>query len=388
MIETYTLYTSEIDSPSEALQELQHQLSQLNLRSNTVGIVVCHYDSIEYDVIATLQENLPFPLIGCTTFYKATPEISGLFELTITVLTSNTVEFSLAFSDESDDHGSAEEKITATYQQALGQFHDTPSLILSFISANRPISGDEYLRILDDASGKVPSFGLVDSGEDESGANTYIICKDKVFTNGVALLVLVGEVNISTYVTSPTAERLLSISAVVTSSEGTLVKEINNQTALSYLQKNDFDLDIAENMIITSVPVYFHSSENDAYVCRLIKSVYENGTIEFLAEVPQGSLLRIGTISSEEIQEESKAVTSLAVAENPHASLLLAASCVGRFITLGIDITSEMEQIASCIPHSMNFLACYVGGEICPIVKSGMLTNTYHNNSLVILALS
>lgn len=386
MIQSYTVYTSEVDVPKIAVEDIQRQLSQIPLCENTVGIVVCHYDHVESGVMAAIQEALPFPLVGCTTFYKATPVVSGLFELTITILTSDDVRFAQSSSGEWAE-SPAQEKIRKTYENAYQQYGEKPALILSFISANRPVSGDEYLHVLDDASGGVPTFGAVDSGEDESGMNTYIIGGGKSLHDGLAVLLIIGDIRARMYVSTPKEGSLLSFSATVTSAQGVMVKEINHQPAAAYLKKHGVDLSQANETILTSMPFYYHVSGSDQYVSRLIQSVMPDGALVFMAEIPEGALLRIGTLTAGDILQESRKVITHAVARNQDASLLLVASCVGRFITLSLDTTSEMDDVVGRIPQGIPYMACYAGGEICPVEKNSGLVNCYHNNTLAVLAL-
>lgn len=387
MIHPYILHTSEVDIPGVAVNDILEQFSKCSLSKNTVGILVCHYDFVENGIVSALQEVLPFPLVGITTFYQKTPPASGLFELTITVLSSDDVRFSLARCFPSDKEQAAA-RIGDAYQAAFDQYGEEPSLVLSFLSANRPISGDEYLRSLDCVSGGVPSFGVVNSGEDESGANIYVICEGEAFLEGAVMLLLIGEIKARMYTNDKPEDRLLAISTTVTKGEGVIVRELNGEPAVTYLKKNGIALDDTDAGIISSIPFYCRISKEDVLLSRTLKSVAPDGSLEFMAEIPEGALLRVGTVTSDDILEESRSVMQRAVQENPEAVLFLIGSCVGRFITLGLETTAEMDYALAVVPEGRNYMASYVGGEICPVYKDGRLVNRYHNNSFIILALS
>lgn len=387
MICTYNLFTSEVDVIPSAVDDIQKQLAAVSLRKNTVGILVCHYDYVEYGVVSALKDILPFPLIGITTFYQATPQTSGLFDLTVTILTSDDVEFSLAYDVTGVNTLAPRERIEQIYQTASAGHDAPPAFIISFLSANRSISGDEYLRFLDQASGGVPSFGVVNSGEEDSGANIYIISDKEAFSDGSALLLLYGDVQARTYINEPPVERLLELSATVTATDGVVVKEINSQPAMTYLKKNGVDLDDISESVITAVPFYYRLPEEEKLTGRIIKNILPDGSIEFMAEIPEGAILRVGVITADDILEGSYNILKKAVAENPEASAFLIASCVGRFITLGLETTAEMDHTLAVIPEGKNYLASYVGGEICPVDVNGQLVNRYHNNTFIVLAL-
>lgn len=387
MIEAYTLHTSKIDQPSLAVAEIRRQLAEITLRRNAVGILVCHYDYVEDGIVSALKQVLPFPIAGITTFYQATPLTSGLFELTITVLTSDDVRFALACSASEQASLPPRERIEAVYRSAFDRHKEPPALILSFISANRPITGDAYVRYLDEASGGVPNFGVVNSGEDESGANIFVIHEGDAFSDCFVMLLLIGDLEARMYVNGLPEQRLLALSMTVTASIGTTVSQLNGQPAGQYLRKNGLDLGDMRDEIVTSLPFYCRRPGDETFVGRLLCAIDSNDALEFMAEVPEGSLLRIGLVTAEDIRQESRSLMQLAVDENPRASLFLAASCVGRFITLGFDTSSELDHALGLIEPGDGFLASYVGGEICAIYQDGRWLNRYHNNSFIVLAL-
>ena len=387
MLRAHTLATSEVDLPTVAVDEILQQLAGIPLGRSSVGILACHYDYAECGVIAALKEALPFPLVGITTFYQATPRASGLFELTITLLTSDDITFALA-GGASADPGTSREVIRDTYTQAYETHGERPSLILSFLSVNLPISGDEYLRQLDAASGGVPSYGFVNSGDNESGKNIYVVCDGKPLSQGVAMLLMIGGPRARMYANDAPAERLLALSATVTEADGVVVREINGQPAATYMRKHSVPLDDRDTGVTSTVPFYCRIPGDSRFVGRALKNVAADGSLEFMAEIPEGALLRIGAVTAEDILEESGRILQRAVAENPDAALFLIGSCVGRFITLGLDATLEMDHATKGIPDGAAYLACYVCGEICPFDNGGRMVNRYYNNSFIVLALS
>ena len=140
MIRSYSLATSEVDDLETAIREIREQVGAVSLHTHSVGIVTCHYDFINNGIIQAMGAALPFPIVGITSFYQVTPQVRGLFELSITVLTSDDVRFAVAGSDREANAGKAPDKIVQdTYQSAYVLHGESPSLLLSFLSANRPM---------------------------------------------------------------------------------------------------------------------------------------------------------------------------------------------------------------------------------------------------------
>lgn len=387
MIKSYLLHTSEIDDVQAAVADLRAQLEKLPLMKHSAGIMVCHFDFVTEGVAQAVMDSLPFPVAGITSFYQRTPGASGLFELTVTVLTSDDVRFALAGCDEASAGKSPEERIREAYRQGFEVYGERPALVLNFLSVNRPVSGDEYLRILDDCSDGVPSFGAVTTGDDEAGQTVYVMCGGTISTEGFAMLMLVGDVQAGLYCGNYSAERLLGMTATVTEAEGERVKQLNGQPALGYLRKSGFVFDDSERDMISTVPFLFKPPGGEELVARTLAGFDDTGALRFLGEIPEGAILRVSTVSMEDILEVSRGVTQQAVAENAGAGLLLVFSCLGRYITLGLDPTSEMESVVQAIPPHMPYLACYVGGEICPVGDAGHMANRYHNASFIVCAL-
>lgn len=389
MIHAFALGTSEIDDAAAAVQDILSQTATLSLAAHSVGIVVCHHDFVTGGIVDALSDALPFPLLGFTTFYQATSHANGLFELSLTVLTSDDVRFVVdcAYSAERDDNPT--QTTTEAYRRAAARCGDAPSLILSFLTADRPITGDAYLRLIDECSGGVPNFGAVSVGDSDDGSDLYVICEKNTFTYGFAMLLCVGDVKSACYVGNYKVEKLVELTTTVTRSEGTLVQALNGHPAVPYLRENGFQIGDDESTLISNVPFLFKMPGDNTLIARTLAGFdIETGALRFLGEVPQDALLRIGTTSFDDIVSVSHAVVSQAVAENPAASAMLMFSCVGRYISLGLAPTSELEHVAGLIPAGIPYLSCYGGGELCPVDTSQGLQNRYHNASFIVCALS
>lgn len=387
MIQSFTLYTDEIDAPELARSEIAKQAAALALKKHTVGLLVCHYDYINGGIVQALSQELAFPLIGITSFYQSTPRAQGLFELTITVLTSDDVCFSIASSgDVSNDDDSAE-VVHDTCSRALGEQKQPPDLILSFLAVRRPISGDEFLRRLDRWSGGAPCFGAVTVTEDEAGNNAYLVCGDTITESGFTLLFMTGNIHAEHYVCSYREEKMLDIMATVTEANGAWVRRLNGEPALAFLRKNGLQLRDEDQDRVCNVPFFCKQPGELFYLGRTLGAYDDAKGLYFYGELPEGSMLRIGTASMEETVAVSTDIVRRAAAENPEAALMLIFSCIGRYITLGLDPTQEMDKTTGLIPQTANYLACYVGGEICPVPLFEGPVNRYHNISYVVCVL-
>lgn len=392
VLKAYTLATAEIDDREAALAEIGGQLAALSLQAASVGIIVCHNDYVHNGTVEALAAMLPFPLVGATTFYQMAPEVDGLFELTVTVLTGDGLCFGVACSREMPQEQSPGGIVCDTYNKAAGALAAgcAPALIFSFLSLQRPISGDEYLRLIDGCSGGVPHFGAVAIGDDDTGRDVYVISGGKVYPQDFAILLVGGDVQARFQCGNYKLEQLLEMTATVTGAEGTSVTHLNGQPAVDFVRKNGFVLEEDDRNAVSNIPFLFKPAVGGVPLARTLCGFDPaTGALHFLGEIPVGVLLRISTVTIEDILEVSCGTVRCALDAHPNAAAAFIFSCVGRYVTLGLDSTLEMQQATGLLPAGMPYLACYVGGEICPAGESPeQLKNQYHNASFVVCTLS
>ena len=391
VLKAYTLATAEIDDRGAALAEIGAQAAALPLQGVSVGIIVCHNDYVQNGTVKALAGALPFPLVGATTFYQMAPGVDGLFNLTITVLTGDGLCFGVACSNGAPRNQSPEDIVRATYQRAAAACPGgKPVLALSFLSLQRPVSGDEYLRLIDDCSGGVPHFGAVAIGDDDTGLDVSVLCGGVAYQRDFAILLVSGTVQVRFQHGNYKLDRLLEMTATVTGAEGASVTHLNGQPAADFMRKNGFALEDGDRDLVSNIPFLFKPAVGGVPIARTLCGFNpDTGALHFLGEVPTGVLLRVSSVSIEDILDVSKSTILRALSAHPDAAAVFIFSCVGRYVTLGLDSNLEMQQATGLLPPGTPYLACYVGGEICPAGETPeTLQNRYHNASFVVCTLS
>ncbi|MDR2056433.1 MAG: hypothetical protein LBQ10_11285, partial [Desulfovibrio sp.] len=158
MIEMYTASTVEIDEIDDAVKEILDQLPLNALKKNSVGVLYCCMDFIETGVVSALDKALPFSVLGMTTMASSDKKNLGMYNLSLTVLTSDDVLFEAVVTGPlfSADY---KEKIAATYKRARAGLPGDPACILSFMPYTPDISGTDLTASLDAISGGIPIWG-------------------------------------------------------------------------------------------------------------------------------------------------------------------------------------------------------------------------------------
>lgn len=379
MIDAHSLHTAQIDFPDQAVAEIQQQLGAVQLRKNSAGILICHYDFVQSGAVAALCRALSFPVVGYTTLNQATQAVCGPFELTLTVLTSDDVEFSAAAASGTD--------VAAVYGKACAGRTQPPTLVFGFIAMQAALGGDEFIHRLNAASGGVPIFGALSAGEDDLEDSGQVLCGDNTLSDGFALLHLYGPVQARFYYGNHPQQKLLEYSARVTSMDGTLLKELDGRPALELLKKNGFLPGEDARKGLLSMPFLFRPAGEEMLISRTMADYTDEGWCRLFGQIPDDATFFCGTTTMQDLLNISRQTVQQAVDESPNAALLVAFSCVGRYISLGLDITSELDCAAEPIQKDMPFLMAYAGGELCPAMGVQGMQNQFHNSSFIVCTL-
>jgi hypothetical protein len=376
MIAMYTARTAEIDEADAAIAEIKSQIDFSALKKNTGGLIFCHLDFIDSGVAAALCRELPFPVIGMTSLASADAQGYSLFELTLTILTSDDVTFTAGMT-----HGITREnytdEINQLYQRIRGKTEHDPALILTFMPYMQGVSGHEVVAAMNGACGGIPLWGSITSSVDFNYQTVHTLCNGENLPTGVAMMFLNGPIN-PRFISSSIPERNISGNrAVITRSEGAVLKEINDMPVLQYLTQIGLVIN-KENITTTPIMVYFGNSEKP--VALGFYALYEDGSVLTADAVPVGTSCAIGSIDAPGIFESAEAgLGQILSYADRQATLLL--PCVTRYLMLAPEQEGELQLVKEKLTRDGHpFMMGYSGGEICPLPdRSGKLHNRFHN---------
>ena len=127
------------------------------LLKNTVVIVSCFSEYTDSGVWRAFCEKLPFDVIGLTTIENIVGGEVGETMLTVMVLTSDDIAFSVTVSDAVTVEDAA--PFEALYAAATADHADIPALMMSFAPLLTGVGSDFYVDTMTKISGNVPNFG-------------------------------------------------------------------------------------------------------------------------------------------------------------------------------------------------------------------------------------
>ena len=378
MLTVLTAGTNSIDDLDVAREEILSQLKDKKLLKNSVGIIACHYDYVEQDVVKAISEALPFDTIGCSTIGSAVNGSGSMEHLTLTVLTSDDVFFSTIMSDtiSKDDFGIPIEKAYTAAKDSLGQ---TPALVFAFGPIMGDVAGDQMLGTLNQISGGLPIFGTLASDSASGCPQSYVLHNGESDRSKMALLLLGGNLHPRFYVTAIAKRNIQQNNAIVTGAEGYLVTSINDMPVLDYF--STLGITTSKLAAVTMIPFlvdFGDGTEPVAYSMYDIsaKGVYCGGAI------PKGSKITFVEVDMNSVMETTETTLRKALedAEKNGANGIIAIPCMARSLVLSPNVEAEIIKSLEIIGNKLPFMLIYSGGEICPLYNQQHgIINRFHN---------
>ncbi|MDR0389568.1 MAG: FIST C-terminal domain-containing protein [Spirochaetaceae bacterium] len=388
MIHAITLCTESIDDKEGAVRELKAQLdASLPLLRNSVGIIACHYEFVLSGMVKTVQEALPFDIVGTISSAQTVNNGAGALLLTLMVLTSDDVQFKTVLTPSLKTESGR--KIEESYKNALAtNGGEKPSLIFAFAPFMVENSGDEYVNVLTKASGGVPCFGTLAVDDTSDFRECYMMYRGEHYRDCLAMILVYGKVEPRFYLASISHNKILDKSALITSSEGHLLKELNGRPVSEYFASMGLTKASETSYAMTSLPFMLDYNDGSPMVSKVFIGLDEHKNAICAGAMPEGSTLYIGVFDKEDVLLTTGQAVKDAFAEREKPSLLLAYSCISRSMSLGSDIFAEADLIKKENAGNIPFLIAYSGGEICPTqIRSESAVNRFHNNTFILCAL-
>jgi hypothetical protein len=390
VIKALTAYTSEVDDVETALSEILEQLDiEKNLLENSVGILTCYAEFIGSEAVREICSAMPFEVVGSTTLGNAVRGSSDRIILTLMVLTSDDISFSVGLTAplSSEDEG----MLRLGYEEARAKTQSRPSMMLCFAPLLVNVGGDFFVDSLSKISDGVPVFGMLAVDHNSDYHESQVIHNGEAYTDRCALILVNGDIEPRFFIGSISSESVFRQKGIVTASRGNQLQTVNNMPAIDYLQT--LGLTKNEDGTISGInafPFIVDYNDGSVPVVRAMFATTPEGYVVCGGDIPVGATLTVGSIDADEIITTSaEAISSAVSSGNPTCMIVF--SCVGRYFTLGYNPLIEIEKIQSILGDTgIVYHITYSGGELCPVHASSGNSNTInrnHNDTLVICVL-
>jgi hypothetical protein len=372
----FTACTEEVDDADSAVAEILEQIDVSRLSAESAGILFCHYEFIETDLIREICSRLPFEVIGMTSMAGASDERFGTFVLSLAVLTSDDVSFRTAVTVPLTA-GNTAEAMTAAYNEARAKLPGDPAMVISFFPFLSDISSADILKQLDIACGGAPVWGSVASGMDMSYDHARTIHNGQDYEKNVTLLLLHGPVDPEFIVNSIPDRNIGYRRVVITESDGCVLKKVNDVPLMEYFDETGIVMRIGQDN--TTVPLMVDYGDGSKPVAVAIYGLTPENWAVCGGEMPEGASFFCGEIDMEGIVESAEDALKRILDMNRKNGLLML-PCVTRYIMLTPDQEEEMKLTRKLIGGKIPYTLGLSGGEICPVKdRNGKWQNRHHN---------
>ena len=370
MIRLLTASTLEAYELEVALAEI---LEQLDMESNcskySAGFLFCHPDFIDTGVAQGIAEALPFEVVGATTVCNLTDGLRDLAGLTVSVMTSDTVEFSAASLPGCKN----DEDIAKIYEEASAGRSGVPSLIFPFATT---AGGDIAVNALDKLTGgKTPLFGTnaVDNTAHVSQAVT--LHNGNILRQGLVILAAWGELRAKFLVSELSDDFIQKQRAVVTKSKEHIIMSINGIRPSDYLNSIGISLEQADGNL-HAIPFFVDFCDGTKPVGRVFYKLTPEGYIITGGATPKNSTIAVGSLDARDIMNLTTKALENILDSNKSRGLLLF-PCASHFWALE---STPFGLIQDKINQKIPYHVFYSGGEICPVYDSeGKMHNRFHS---------
>jgi hypothetical protein len=386
MIRTLSAFTENIDDPAAAAAEIRTQLEQgEGLLKNSVGIIACHYEFVLSGTAKAICEGLPFEVAGTISSAQALTNAAGKAQgtlfFTLLVLTSDEISFKTGITPslKSEPGKHIEESYRSLSAGAR------PSLIFAFAPFMVENSGDEYVNVLSRVSGGVPCFGTLAVDDTSDFRECYMVYQGEQYRDKMSLILCYGDISPQFYLASISENKLLDKAALITSSEGHILKGVNGKPVVEFFEDLGLTKASETSYAMTSLPFMLDYGDGTPMVSKVFIGLNEEKNAICAGIMPEGSTLYIGVFDKDDVLLTTGKLIRQALEETPHPSVILAYSCISRSMSLGSDIFAEIDLIQKETAGRATTLIAYSGGEICPTqINEAAAINRFHNNTIVL----
>ena len=383
MITFLTAYTREADDPEKAVGEIREKLNlEINGRAHSAALLFCYPDFIESGVMEAVCQSLPCEVLGCTSQYFALPGAADEIMLTVTVLTSDDVEFMTGLSEALNPEN-AGDQVRALYQKTAAAFSVQPSLIFAMQPKMSNMGGDLLSSALYRVCGGTPVFGTCAINANQNIRIPQIMYQGKAYFDRMALLLLKGPVKPRFFASLFPEQSVLAQDAVITAASGNQIISINNVPAASFLG----ELGLLQNNsleVTPAIPLIIDYPDGKSRQVLVLSDVTPEGTVIGSLNVRIGGVLNIGAITADYVLESAQTLIRHIKQDGNSAGLFIF-SCFMRTVILGGNSMAEIELIQKELAgFPAPYLLCCSGGELCPqYAESGGMRNRLYQYALI-----
>ncbi|MCL2618453.1 MAG: hypothetical protein FWD98_05295, partial [Defluviitaleaceae bacterium] len=292
MAKTLVAYTDQVDDPDLAMQEIAEQLElETKLLKNSIGIIACHREFVMSGTAQAVCARLPFDVVGAMTSSLSAPGNTGALLMSVMVITADDVEFVSQLTPTLEQDSAA--VVYESYKRAARPEPGKPALVLAFAPFMRQNSGDDYVKMLSEASDNAPVFGTIAVDDTEDASNCFTVFNDEYYADRLAMVLVYGNLSPKFYRANVSLDKVLGKSAVVTKSEGHVLMEVNGHHVSVFLEELGLTKASETQYAMLQLPLLLDYNDGSPPVSKAFVSLTPQKHALCAAAIPEGSTLYV-----------------------------------------------------------------------------------------------
>ena len=363
--------------------------------SKALGLLSCSPETDCRQMISLLQDALPFPVVGGTTWALPFESPDDDLSASLTVIDRENLNFAISVSPVLNQKVGLRQ-MAQLYRDCETELGERPKLLLAMMPMTSKLMADQYMPFLFEAAEGIPVFGGMVSDDYHSGRATVLV-EGGAFSDRMVLVGLGGDIA-PVFAARCELNVLSEYMPTVTEAEGYVVRRVDDMSFCDYVARQGFDPtreDLTADWPLSlevrgrHVPI---AGLTD--VCDLVALNPAEGSGTLAGIVPVGSGIRMGVLSKSDIMKTTEGCLAdiLAQIKNERAaghrySVLFCLPCVARYFAMVGDDNQEGERIRSACPDDLGLFGYYGFNEISPVrLPGGGQENRIMNYSIIMCA--
>jgi hypothetical protein len=210
-----------------------------------------------------------------------------------------------------------------------------------------------------------------------------MIYRGEHYRDRMALILAYGPVNPRFYLATISKDRILNKAALITASEGHILKEVNGRPVVEYFESLGLTKASETSYAMTSLPFMLDYGDGTPPVSKVFIGLNENKYAICAGVMPEGSTLYIGVFDKGDVLFTTGETADEALSGKTPQGMLIY-SCISRSMSLGSDLLAELNLVSQKAGETP-FMMAYSGGELCPTrINKGTAVNRFHNNTFIV----
>lgn len=376
-------HSDELDPADAAAEVVAACRASLDGLEPAGAILFASFDSFSPALVEGIRRGFPdTPLLGTTSAAEMS-SVGGYREdsVVLAAFASDRVDMAVGVSDGlATDVDAA---VGSAVRQALAGSTREPRLCIVLTDG---FAADTQ-STLDAVAGLLPTGVVVVGGISarqsfELRTPSYQVGNDQVVANGIAVMVLFGDLAFSTAVR--TGLRPLGAQGTVTRSEFGRLMGIDGRPALEFTGRY---MDGSGPSTFGNLLAVFEPGADDFYL-RAIQPSEDAGSIAVPGLIPVGARVQLTTAATDDLLAGTSSSLDAAAAAFPDGATVEAAlifSCAVRRFLLGTKTRQEADLARTALGPGLPLAGVYCFGEVGPI--TGTATSQFLNETFVTLLL-